>query len=123
MEQAEKYLKSRYGATGHFKVPDGYFDSLTSRVMERLPEDQANVIRMPVSAWHGMIVPLSAVAASAVLAVCMLLHDGTDDIGSRQALASQNDAAVTYEDADIDAMTDYAMVDAVDMYAYMSTAE
>ena len=123
MKEAEKYLKSRYGATGHFKVPDGYFDSLASRVMESLPADKTNVVRMPFSAWRGMVVPLSAVAASAVLAVCILLNDGKDVQVNRQPLASQIETSVTYEDADIDAMTNYAMVDAADMYAYISTTE
>ena len=38
MNYEEKEIKERFGQTNPFRVPDGYFDQLTERVMSQLPE-------------------------------------------------------------------------------------
>ena len=40
MTREENILKERFGKENPFKVPDGYFDHLTERIMDNLP-DQA----------------------------------------------------------------------------------
>ena len=40
MMNEELYIKSRIGNKNPFCVPDGYFDSLTAEVMQKLPEQQ-----------------------------------------------------------------------------------
>ena len=40
MDAEEKLFEQRFGKKQPFTVPDGYFDQLAERVMERLPEQQ-----------------------------------------------------------------------------------
>lgn len=125
MEDAEKYIRNRYGAENHFSVPDGYFDSLADMVMDKLPDEQTNIVKMPVSVWRHRIVVISAVAASIAVAVCLVFKTGTDTSnGQETTVAACPDATSMYDDdSDVDAMAHYTMVDATDMYAYMSDAE
>ena len=38
MENEEKYIREKMGDKSPFRVPEGYFDQLASRVMSQLPE-------------------------------------------------------------------------------------
>ena len=40
MIKEEQILKFRYGTQSPFRVPEGYFDELASRVMASVPESQ-----------------------------------------------------------------------------------
>ena len=44
MTREENILKERFGKQNPFKVPDGYFDHLTEKIMENLPEQEVRVI-------------------------------------------------------------------------------
>lgn len=124
MEDAEKYIRSKYGAENHFRVPEGYFDSLADMVMDKLPDEQTNIVKMPAATWRHCFVAISAVAASIAVAVCLVFKTGSDTSNVEGNIAACPDASSFYDnDDDVDAMANYTMVDATDMYAYMSMAE
>lgn len=125
MEDAEKYIRNKYGADNHFSVPDGYFDSLADMVMEKLPDEQTNIVKMPVSAWRRRFVAISAAAASIAIAVCLVFKTGagTSEVQETTVAACPDATSFYDDDSDVDAMAHYTMVDAADMYAYMSDAE
>ena len=48
----EDILLKKLGKENSFKVPDGYFENLTSEVMNKLPEKEKLLLRKSLSA-HG----------------------------------------------------------------------
>ena len=75
MTREENILKERFGKQNPFKVPDGYFDHLTEKIMENLPEQEVRVIdiRSRQTLWQKL--PLRKIAAA--VAVAALLGGGT----------------------------------------------
>ena len=53
MIKEEQILKSRYGTQSPFRVPEGYFDELASRVMASVPESQPALDMQSESASQG----------------------------------------------------------------------
>ena len=130
MIKEEQILKSRYGTQSPFRVPDGYFDELASRVMASIPESQPDLDMQSESASQGArIVPMwrrSVVRKVAVIAGVVLLLGGTSigigtSLSSRQAgksVASGGWASGMHsEDNSFDEAADYAMLDNQDIYA------
>lgn len=124
MIKEEQILKSRYGTQSPFRVPEGYFDELASRVMASVPELQSESASQGariVPMWRRAVVRKVAVIAGVVL----LLGGASIGIGtslsSRQAgksVASGGWASVMHsEDNSFDEAADYAMLDNQDIYA------
>lgn len=130
MIKEEQILKSRYGTQSSFRVPEGYFDELASRVMASVPESQPALDMQSESASQGArIVPMwrrAVVSKVAVIAGVVLLLGGASigigtSLSSRQAgksVASGAWASVMHsEDSSFDEAADYAMLDNQDIYA------
>lgn len=130
MIKEEQILKSRYGTQSPFRVPEGYFDELASRVMASVPESQPALDMQSESASQGArIVPMwrrAVVSKVAVIAGVVLLLGGASigigtSLSSRQAgksVASGGWASVMHsEDNSFDEAADYAMLDNQDIYA------
>ena len=122
MTREENILKERFGKENPFKVPEGYFDHLTERIMENLPEQEVRVIdiRSRQTLWQKM--PLRKIAAA--VAVVALLGGGSFWALQREgnskmvAHAKQHEQkAVSSEDAAFNEMADYAMIDNETIYA------
>ena len=98
MTREENILKERFGKENPFKVPDGYFDHLTERIMENLPEQEVRVIdiRSRQTLWQKLPLRKSKVVAHA---------------------KQHEQKAVSSEDAAFNEMADYAMIDNETIYA------
>lgn len=92
MIKEEQILKSRYGTQSPFRVPEGYFDELASRVMASVPESQPALDMQSESASQGArIVPMwhrAVVRKVAVIAGVVLLLGGAS-IGIGTSLSSR----------------------------------
>lgn len=122
MTREENILKERVGKQNPFKVPDGYFEHLTERIMENLPEQEVPVIdiRSRQTLWQKM--PLRKIAAA--IAVAALLGGGTfwalQHEGDSKMLAHAKKhelKTVSSDDAAFNEMADYAMIDNETIYA------
>lgn len=122
MTREENILKERFGKENPFKVPDGYFDHLTERIMENLPEQEIRVIdiRSRQTLWQKL--PLRKLAAA--IAVAALLGGGTfwalQHEGDSKMLAHAKKhelKTVSSDDAAFNEMADYAMIDNEAIYA------
>lgn len=122
MTREENILKERFGKQNPFKVPDGYFDHLTEKIMENLPEQEVRVIdiRSRQTLWQKM--PLRKIAAA--IAVAALLGGGTfwalQHEGDSKVLAHAKKhelKTVSSDDAAFNEMADYAMIDNETIYA------
>lgn len=122
MTREENILKERFGKQNPFKVPDGYFDHLTERIMENLPEQEIRVIdiRSRQTLWQKL--PLRKIAAAVAVVALLgggsfwaLQHEGDSKMVAHAKQHEQK--AVSSEDAAFNEMADYAMIDNETIYA------
>ncbi len=106
-EQLEEKLLSRFGTERHFTVPDGYFESLTDRVMSRVAQRKRRRLL-----WRW--------AAAAVLVGCMatggMFYENRQQTTTNGQLAAENIQYI--EDA-----LDYSMIDNMSIASYLTEAE
>ncbi|MBO4314453.1 MAG: hypothetical protein J5867_00590 [Prevotella sp.] len=117
MEKDIEFLEKTLGKAHPFKVPDGYFEGLTEKVMAQLPTEDARVIALRPSRWR-VYRPIAIAAASvavAIFSVGMYLHS-SDTQSSEQF--TQLPSSSSY--SAIDQAADYTMLDNEDMYAYLA---
>ena len=109
----EKDIELRCGKKNPFTVPEGYFDSLTERVMANLPNNDKVIELKPKSHsyWKG----ISIAAAACVACAVVLIHNGKTN---NETMANAEE--VVYDEQYMQDMMEYAMVDANDVYACLS---
>lgn len=126
MTREENILKERFGKENPFKVPDGYFDHLTERIMENLPEQEIRVIdiRSRQTLWQKL--PLRKIAAAVAVVALLgggsfwaLQHEGNSKVVAHAKQHEQK--AVASEEAAFNEMADYAMIDNETIYASLMT--
>lgn len=112
MNTEEQYIREQMGTSNPFRVPEGYFDSLTAQVMERLPEPsgRSRVVRM----WRPW---MSAAAGLLVAAISTAVYF-TSLSPSADELHAQ--AAVADTDTYMDDAADYVMLDNAEIYACLA---
>jgi hypothetical protein len=116
MEQEEKILIEQFGRQNPFRVPEGYFDSLTERVMTQLPERKPKSRLVALRPWFY------AAACFAVVAVVGLTYHFHQADVTKQVAATEVVAPVV-DNSYVDEAADYAMLDNVEIYAYLAEAE
>ena len=124
MEQEEKILMEQFGRQNPFRVPEGYFDSLTERVMTQLPERvvKQQTERKPKSRLVALRPWLYAAACFAAVAVLGLTYHFRQAETTQQVAATEITAPAP-DNSYVDDAADYAMLDNVEIYAYLADAE
>jgi len=118
MNNEEQYLKERFGTRTPFKVPEGYFDSVASEIMAKLPqeEQQAQVVELrPRSRRWRSVAMIAASVCVAVFSVGMYLKGAAPQPSSQQSFAEIQSSSAAFDD-----VADYTMMDNQDMYAYVA---
>jgi hypothetical protein len=104
IEELEAKLISRFGTKTHFTIPDGYFDSLTGKVMNRVAKRQRRRLL-----WRW--------AAAAMLAGCVAA--GGLLLEKHNAIQTANTEDIQYiEDA-----LDYSMIDNMSIATYLTEVD
>lgn len=118
MSREERYLERTFGRENHFKVPDGYFDTLADQLMSKLPEHEVKVVRLQPSFWQRKRTAVLAAASllAAMFSLGVYLHTGDSEPHARAVAASLQPA----DDGNLDVVADYTMMDNIDIYAYVS---
>lgn len=110
MEKEEKLIQEKFGQNNPFRVPEGYFESLSADIMSKLPE------RRPKSRIVTLR-PFFYAAASFVTVVMigasLYFNRHTEE---QQSLAT----AAAYDNSYIDEAVEYAMLDNVEIYSLLS---
>lgn len=103
----EKELEIKYGKQNPFRVPEGYFETLTQEVMSKArmtkKQKSAKVI------WFRAVAACAACACVAVFVVSALFNQ----------TVSNDSANLQISDSYIDDAVEYAMLDNGDLYAMM----
>ena len=129
MNYEEKEIKERFGQTNPFRVPDGYFDQLTERVMSQLPEREKTAEQVSLSAPRHKsrlvaLRPWLYAAACMVAVVFMGVAFYFHQVKEEQTLANANVVNTTNTESQyIDEYADYAMLDNAEIYAYLADSD
>ena len=103
----------------HFKVPEGYFENLTSQIMANIPEQEPVEVKPRLLAWSWNRSRMPHYAASVavsllIVAVVGITHMGQDShtyVAETDAGASADQYAYTIDEAAY-----YTMSDNQDIY-------
>lgn len=118
----EDNILEKVAASDSFKVPDGYFENLTSELMNNLPEKEKRENRVKVPTMWTRMKPLFYMAALFIGAALIIR------VASSSLKPSSDEMAVTAVDAEtvsdqyIDAVVDRSMMDDYSLYVYLNDA-
>lgn len=119
----ENVLLKKLGKENSFKVPDGYFENLTSEVMNKLPEREKSAFKEEVVSTWTRLKPLLYMAAMFVGAALIIRVAMTDyktaPIDDEIAVTEADTEEVISDDM-IDMALDCAMMDDYSLYVYLS---
>ena len=115
----EDLLRQKAGMGQPFKVPEGYWDSLSCRVMSHIQEHNITVPAKKRPLFSRRNVWACAAGVCALLIVGAAYY--ADKVGSNVALSVEKEASAQLGyDSYIDEVADCAMLDNQDFYSYMS---
>ena len=136
IQNEEQMLKELgFNNANPFKTPEGYFDTLSERIMARIDEEETKTAEEKAETVQvAEVVSLKqkktsvinyairwAVAAAACLA---LVFVGTDYFGEENKSIAQNQTvAEEYDDEYAEDMISYSMMDESDVYCYLAGLE
>jgi len=111
----EDYLLKNVGKGNPFRTPEGYFDNLTSEIMNKLPEKDYSELDRPVSLWEK-VKPLLYLAAFFVGAALILrmgtirLSDDPVRLAAEEEESERQYIENVYEDAMLDDYSFYELL-------------
>ena len=112
----EDNLKKKIGADNPFRVPDGYFENLTSEVMNRLPEKEKVMVERKPTTWEK-VKPLLYMAAMFVGAMLLIRVASTYYTpAGNPAVEEEADEEMEY----INMAMDNSMLDDYSLYVYLT---
>ena len=123
MKEEDTLLK-KIGKEHSFKVPDGYFENLTSEVMNKLPEKEKVAFKEEhVSTWTRLK-PLFYMAAMFIGAALIIrVASSNHQPATVDDQLTANDAGTeVVSDEYIDVALDRSMLDDYSLYVYLSDA-
>ncbi len=124
MTNQEKHIENMAGKGRPFRVPDGYFDGLTTKIMSKIPENEVRMIPARKQSKTRLVHLAVGIAASVCVAIFGVsvymsnngVADGALADGQLTSYVEQSNLSTSYEDD----IADYAMIDNYDIYAYIS---
>ncbi|WP_308756256.1 hypothetical protein [uncultured Bacteroides sp.] len=120
MKEEDNILK-KIGTENAFRVPEGYFENLTSEVMNRLPEKEKPAFeKREVTMWERVKpwVYMTAMFAGAALIIRVASSDPTPAATDRTA-ADEADTEMEY----INMAVDNSMLDDYSLYVYLADSD
>ena len=132
MQSKGKNILDRIGKKNPYKIPEGYFDNLTERIMDKLSQEETIKIDFDKASKKNtnrkFIHWCSAIAACAIAILCfrqvLLAPNDSNNIILSNADATTFDDMMYYDDEEFqNEVITYAMLDNQDIYNYLSGAE
>jgi len=123
MKGEDDFLEEQYGRKRPFKVPDGYLENITMRVMSQLPERQSKRggIVSVLRANYRYVAGIAACVCLLVFGTALYMGRNAVVQGSASSKLVHNEAS--YSDNFIDYVADYTMIDNNDMYSMIADYE
>lgn len=120
MKEEDNILR-KVGTQNPFKVPEGYFDRLTSEVMERLPEKKAPAFELKEPGIWDKVKPWLYMAAMFVGAALIIRVASPQKEFDNEShlMAEENEREEQY----ISTVLDNSMLDDYSLYVYLTGNE
>lgn len=116
----EDLLIRKVGKNNPFIVPDGYFEGLTDRVMDSLPEKPVPEYKVKPLTWWDKAKPSAYLAAMFVGAAIIIKVLGYMHANNPDVIAAEEEQ---YETEMVQNMVDVMQMDDYSLYLYLSDAE
>lgn len=123
----DRRIKEKFGKDNHFEVPTGYFDNLTSQIMDRLLEHEVRIIEMPTRKplWNRSVFRKVAASVAAIIVVSagvlVGLRNGVTkqhvQVAQQANIHGDNHSEGYNDDETFNQMADYTMMDSQEIYA------
>lgn len=120
MKEEDNILK-KVGTENAFRVPDGYFENLTSEIMNRLPEKETPVFKQKEPTKWDRIKPWLYMAAMFVGAAMIIRVASTDRSPAAADRVATDDSETEMEY--INMAVDNSMLDDYSLYVYLADSE
>lgn len=122
MKEEDKILK-KVGTGNAFKVPEGYFENLTSEVMDKLPEHKQPAFEVKEPTRWDRLKPLFYMAAM-FIGAALIIRVATLSYKPDTIEMAAVEAAEMDSDADeyIDAVLEGSMMDDYSLYVFLTDA-
>lgn len=121
MKEEDNILK-KVGKENVFRVPDGYFENLTSEVMSRLPEKETPaIIKREPTKWER-IKPWVYMTAMFVGAALIIRVASTERTPVNDRMAMDEPETEVVPDEYISTVLDNSMLDDYSLYVYLTDA-
>jgi hypothetical protein len=119
MMNEEDYLNSKMGKRNPFTVPEGYFEQLTSQVMQKLPEAKAEKPAL-IKRLRPWLYAAACVCVGVFIAA-VAFNNNNKEVRKQMRIATAEQKSVEsyYSDSYYEDEANYAMVDNQDIYAYL----
>ena len=122
MKEEDEILK-KVGTGNVFKVPDGYFENLTSEVMNKLPEKEKSAFEVKKTTKWDKIKPLAYMAAMFVGAAFIIRIASVNYKPEATEMAVMDTVEVESDsDEYINAVLEGSMMDDYSLYVYLTDA-
>ncbi len=125
MKNEERHLENIAGKGNPFRTPEGYFESFADKFMAELPEREVAVTagaETVAGSWRHT--KLWSMVAGIAASVCIAIGGAALYLSQTDATQSQLISDTYFTDAEAEVyeteMVDYAMMDNMDIYAYMA---
>lgn len=118
----EDTLLKKIGKEHSFKVPEGYFENLTSEVMNKLPEKEKIVLKEEQSGKWTKLKPFIYLAAMFIGAALIIRVASSDYKPMTKDVAAVETDTEVVSDQLIDVAVNGAMLDDYSLYVYLSDA-
>lgn len=121
MKEEDNILK-KVGKENGFRVPDGYFENLTSEVMSRLPEKETPVfIKKEPTKWEK-VKPWLYMTAMFAGAALIIRVASADRVPATDNIAMDEPETEVVSDEYISTVLDNSMLADYSLYVYLSDA-
>ena len=123
MKEEDNILR-KVGTGNSFKVPEGYFENLTSEVMNKLPEREnpLSKINREITMWERVkpwtYMAAMFIGAALIIRVASVNHKSNMDEVAATEVADTGNLSDQY----INAALDGSMMDDYSLYVYLSDA-
>lgn len=119
----EDGIWKKVGKGNAFKVPEGYFENLTSEVMDKLPEQKEPAFEVKEPTRWDKLKPFFYMAAMFIGAALIIrvasisYRPDTTEMAAVEAIEADNDS-----DEYIDAVLEASMMDDYSLYVFLTDA-
>lgn len=122
MKEEDKLLR-KLGTENHFKVPENYFENLTTEIMNQLPEHTVPVLQPEKSTTWSKIKPWVYMAAMFIGAafIIRVASYNPNPFRENEAVLAETDTEYI-SDEYLDYALTQAMLDDYSLYVYLTDA-